>query len=214
MIGMIHTKPGAMPTLVGRMPAVPGLPTNTSASGVQLLGPPGWERAASTGSFWDRVAAKGYEIPPGGLHGGLGAPIVHGMGLGAWGAVSDADLDKMAAAMAAKKTELGAGDIADAMKLLTKDERDKLGAKLIALGVLASTVGAGKMLAKTADPGFKRNLAIYGVLSTVSMAASAYHGYKRNDSIGWALWWGFMGSMFPVITPVIGVAQGFGKPKR
>ena len=51
------------------------------------------------------------------------------------------------------------------------------------------------------------------VLDTVSMAASAYHGYKRNNSIGWALWWGLMGAMFPVITPTIALAQGFGKPK-
>jgi hypothetical protein len=54
----------------------------------------------------------------------------------------------------------------------------------------------------------------YGVLATASMAVSAYHGYKRNDSVGWALWWGLMGSMFPVITPVIAVAQGFGEPEK
>lgn len=52
-----------------------------------------------------------------------------------------------------------------------------------------------------------------GVVSTASMAASAYHGYKRNKSVGWALWWGLMGGMFPVITPTIAVAQGFGKPE-
>lgn len=53
-----------------------------------------------------------------------------------------------------------------------------------------------------------------GALSTASMAASAYHGYKRHDSVGWALWWGLMGAMFPVITPTIAVAQGFGKRSR
>jgi hypothetical protein len=51
----------------------------------------------------------------------------------------------------------------------------------------------------------------YGVLSTASMAASAYHGYKRNESVGWALAWGLAGAVFPIITPVIAVAQGFGK---
>lgn len=55
---------------------------------------------------------------------------------------------------------------------------------------------------------------VYGALSTASMAASAYHGYKRNQSIGWALWWGFAGAVFPVVTPVIAVAQGFGERKR
>lgn len=53
--------------------------------------------------------------------------------------------------------------------------------------------------------------AIWGLLSTASMAASAYHGYKRNQSIGWAVVWGLLGGLFPVITPAIAVAQGYGK---
>lgn len=52
------------------------------------------------------------------------------------------------------------------------------------------------------------------LVSTASMAASAYHGYRRNDSVGWALWWGLMGGMFPVIVPVIAVAQGFGEKEK
>lgn len=48
-------------------------------------------------------------------------------------------------------------------------------------------------------------------VSTVSMAACAYHGYKRNEDIAWAIWWGFMGGFFPIITPTIAVAQGYGK---
>lgn len=65
------------------------------------------------------------------------------------------------------------------------------------------------------EPDFlKSNTAsgIFWVVDVASMAASTYHGYKRNNSVGWAIWWGFMGSLFPVITPVIAVAQGFGKP--
>lgn len=52
------------------------------------------------------------------------------------------------------------------------------------------------------------------VVVIASMAASVYHGYRRNQSIGWALWWGLMGSMFPVVTPAIAVAQGFGDRKE
>jgi hypothetical protein len=59
---------------------------------------------------------------------------------------------------------------------------------------------------------WKRNL--IGLVVTASMAASAFHGYRRNESVGWALWWGFCGALAPVLTPVIAVAQGFGKPKR
>src|SRR5262249_12974818 len=55
---------------------------------------------------------------------------------------------------------------------------------------------------------------LLGLLDTASMAASAYHGYKRNNSVGWALWWGLMGSLAPVLTPVVAVAQGFGKPRK
>jgi len=49
----------------------------------------------------------------------------------------------------------------------------------------------------------------------ISSTASAFHGYKRNnDSIGWALGWAFMGALFPLLTPTIGLAQGWGKKKR
>jgi hypothetical protein len=48
----------------------------------------------------------------------------------------------------------------------------------------------------------------------VSGGLCAYHGYKRNDSVGWAIVWGLLGGAFPVITPAIALAQGFGKPKQ
>jgi hypothetical protein len=54
----------------------------------------------------------------------------------------------------------------------------------------------------------------WAVLSAASAGASAYHGYKRNDSVGWAVVWGLLGGAFPVITPAIALAQGFGQPKR
>lgn len=53
-----------------------------------------------------------------------------------------------------------------------------------------------------------------GIIEVASIAASAYHGYKRNNSTGWAIWWGLMGGLFPIITPAIAVAQGFGKRAR
>lgn len=54
---------------------------------------------------------------------------------------------------------------------------------------------------------------LWSAASTASMAAGAYHGYRRNQSIGWALAWGFAGAIFPIITPGIALAQGFGKRK-
>lgn len=54
----------------------------------------------------------------------------------------------------------------------------------------------------------------YSVLSTVSAAACGYHGYKRNKSVGWSIVWFFLGGWFPIVTPVVAVAQGFAKPYK
>lgn len=168
---------------------------------------------------------------------GLGAPIAHGQGLGQpitpiygfgnrrWDGyealadctdcglgVSDADLEAMAVKMAADPMVMSSS-IAELMKGMNKAERETFAAKLIAAGVSASTVASAKRQVAWDDFTDKPVSKFWMIASTISMAASAYHGYKRNDSVGWALWWGFMGGLFPVITPVIGVAQGFGKPK-
>jgi hypothetical protein len=50
-----------------------------------------------------------------------------------------------------------------------------------------------------------------GLLVLASGSASAYHGYKRNNSVGWGIGWGVLGLLFPVITPTVAVIQGFGK---
>lgn len=42
--------------------------------------------------------------------------------------------------------------------------------------------------------------------------AGAYHGYKRNESVGWAFGWALFGGLiWPLAIPVM-FAQGFGKP--
>jgi hypothetical protein len=56
--------------------------------------------------------------------------------------------------------------------------------------------------------------AIGKVLSMVGAAGGAYHGYKRNDSVGWAIGWSIFGGAIPVLAIPIAVAQGVGKPKR
>lgn len=53
--------------------------------------------------------------------------------------------------------------------------------------------------------------AVWGAASLAGTALGAYHGYKRNNSIGWGLWWGLMGGMFPIVTVPLALAQGFGK---
>lgn len=49
------------------------------------------------------------------------------------------------------------------------------------------------------------------MLSTAGAALGAYHGYKRHNSVGWAIGWGILGAMFPVITTAVAVAEGYGK---
>jgi len=78
--------------------------------------------------------------------------------------------------------------------------------------VLARTGEAQEIIGATEEPGVLSSL--YKIGAAVSGPACAYHGYKRNQSIGWALWWGFAGSAFFPIAPVIAFAQGFGKPNE
>lgn len=62
-------------------------------------------------------------------------------------------------------------------------------------------------------PGFSPAKLVFGALALASIGLSVYHGTKRNcGSVGWGLVWGFFGSIAPVVTPVIGFAQGFGQP--
>ena len=51
------------------------------------------------------------------------------------------------------------------------------------------------------------------LIKTASSAASAFHGYRRNGTLGWAAAWGIIGYVVPVITPAVAIAQGFAKPK-
>lgn len=55
--------------------------------------------------------------------------------------------------------------------------------------------------------------ALYGI-SVLSAAVSGYHGYKRNQSVGWGVGWFVLGGLFPILVPVIAVAQGYAKPAK
>ena len=56
---------------------------------------------------------------------------------------------------------------------------------------------------------------LWGAAAAASIGVGVYHGMKRNGgSIGWGVWWGFMGALFPVITPAVAVAQGLSTCKN
>lgn len=60
------------------------------------------------------------------------------------------------------------------------------------------------------DPAYTLLAFIY----VAATAAGAYHGYKRNDSVGWAIGWALATGLFPYIALPIAAAQGFGEPRR
>jgi len=58
------------------------------------------------------------------------------------------------------------------------------------------------------------NRTLWQVASVTSACLSAYHGYRRNDSIGWGIWWGICGGICIGIVPGLAFAQGFGEPAK
>jgi len=54
---------------------------------------------------------------------------------------------------------------------------------------------------------------VQAVGGLAGMILGAYHGYRRDDSVGWAIGWALFGSMFwPIAIPVM-LVQGLGKPE-
>ena len=49
-------------------------------------------------------------------------------------------------------------------------------------------------------------------LSVAGAGLGAYHGYKRNASIPWAIVWAAAGAIFPIVTIPVAIAQGFSQP--
>lgn len=49
-------------------------------------------------------------------------------------------------------------------------------------------------------------------IAAAGVGLGAYHGYRRNNSLGWGLVWGLAGGIAPVITTAVALAQGFGQP--
>jgi hypothetical protein len=76
--------------------------------------------------------------------------------------------------------------------------------------VTSPNAGANAVTAEYATMGPLRKVAM--VVGFAAVPALAYHGFKRNDSAGWAVVWGLFGSMVWPITVPIAIAQGYAKP--
>jgi hypothetical protein len=102
---------------------------------------------------------------------------------------------------------------AEFLKLYSGDARKLAAQGLVARGVPADKVSSAMNFLAASGTFTKQTL--YGLLATGSAIASGYHGIKRNNgSIGYGILWFFLGGLFPVITPVVAVAQGFAKSKK
>lgn len=104
-------------------------------------------------------------------------------------------------------------DVVNFLKAFAPAERIAISQQLIAKGVSSNNVAAALNWFDAASKITANKNTIFGVLALLSAAASGYHGYRRNQSIGWAAVWFALGSIFPVVTPVIALAQGFGQKK-
>lgn len=73
----------------------------------------------------------------------------------------------------------------------------------------------GQVMDSSTPAGVKALIIAYNVLGIAGMGLGAYHGYKRNGgSVGWAIGWGLLGGIFPIIVIPVAFAQGIGKRKR
>jgi len=89
-----------------------------------------------------------------------------------------------------------------------------MGLGMSSLGQAADTVQQNMM--PGSESRWRRMSPIERVTIAIGTAATpvlAYHGYKRNNSVGWAVAWGLFGSMVWPITLPVAFAQGFAKPR-
>lgn len=54
---------------------------------------------------------------------------------------------------------------------------------------------------------------VWSAVSVAAAGASAYHGYKRTGSVGWAFGWFLFGGALPIFAVPVALAQGYGKKK-
>jgi hypothetical protein len=56
---------------------------------------------------------------------------------------------------------------------------------------------------------------LWEIVRLAGMGLAAYHGYRRNNSIGWAVGWAVLAALSPPTSSIVVVAvaysQGFGK---
>lgn len=105
-------------------------------------------------------------------------------------------------------------DVSNFLKAQPASDQAMLAQQLIDKGVPSATVSAALNWLDTTARWKAAMSKVGGVLALASAAASGYHGYRRNHSLVWAGVWFGAGILFPIFTPVVALAQGFGKRKE
>jgi len=82
------------------------------------------------------------------------------------------------------------------------------------LGFGAFGADAPQAIEVVQNPAVRALKVAYLLAGVAGTAIGAYHGYKRNDSVGWAIGWALLGGIFPVIVIPVAYAQGIGERKR
>jgi len=105
-------------------------------------------------------------------------------------------------------------EVSSFLQLYSGEDRSRAARRLIERGVSPTAVSNALSWLDTSSK-FRISANTWnGILTLASAAASAYHGYRRNQSIPWAAVWFAFGTIFPIFTSVIALAQGYAKPKR
>lgn len=99
-------------------------------------------------------------------------------------------------------------DIKAFLALMSGGQRDRA-AQVLSTRLSPQLVYAARMsLTET-------RAATWKTYATVAAAAgAAFHGYRRNQSLFWGLAWFALGSLFPITTTVVALAQGYGAPRK
>jgi hypothetical protein len=74
-------------------------------------------------------------------------------------------------------------------------------------------MGDAEAVAEGAFVGMSALTIAYMALSAAGTAVGAYHGWKRDESVGWAIGWALLGGIAPFIVIPVAFAQGMGKKK-
>lgn len=109
----------------------------------------------------------------------------------------------------AKNPDPSTSDLVSFLSLLSTEEREVAERALIAGGAAPTNV-----LAARAEIGSKARARWKNYATIAAAGAAGFHGYRRNDSLVWGLSWFVLGTLFPIVTNVVALAQGFGQPRK